>query len=173
MRLFHCRHTKHTKKSKSGLSSLEMIAVFMVFMLMLGFFFDTFNVLNQHYVASREANIITRQIAVQGGVGTSEPAHLTRMGQQYQTSLAINHRARERLSGMGVDSFDLYLKPNEEGMETGWYELTPSAVVSIPYQENFEFMLEYEYEWTLMGQMIPGMGGSRTRTIQRSAVSEI
>lgn len=167
------KHKKQGKFKKAGISSLEMIAVFMMFMLMLGFFFDTFTLLNQHYVASREANIITRQIATQGGVNTMQPYSHSRFGQEFQTSLAINRRVNERMRGVGVDDYSLYLNRNVEGMHSGWMELTPAARLPIPYQENFEFILEYEYEWQLMGQMVPGMGGTRTRRIQRSAVSEI
>lgn len=161
------------KPRKAGISSLEMIAVFMMFMLMLGFFFDTFTLLNQHYVASREANIVTRQIAIQGGVGTRQPFSHVRYGQSYETSLSIHRRVRNRMRGVGVDDYSIYLNPNEEGVHTGWIEIRPSSTIPIPYQENFEFLLEYEYEWQMMGQMIPGMGGTRTRRIQRSAVSEI
>lgn len=166
-------HELKTKKQKKGMNSLEFVFALIVVILALGFFFDTFTILNQHYVASREANIITRQISIQGGVGIQQPTSFNDFGVDYATSGDINYRINEHLKGVGVDKHTMYVRPTDPDIETAWTELSPAAVLNIPYQENFEFLLEYEYEWVVMGQMVPGMKGPRTRTIERSAVSEV
>lgn len=163
------------KTEKKGMNTLEFMFIMLIFMLMLGFFFDMFIILNQHYVAEREASIITRQIAMQGGVEVHEPSNYNRFGQDYATSLNIHQRVNNRLDGVNIENYTLYINRHSNDTEDSWMELTPGTILPIPYQENFEFVLEYEYEWLVMGQFldIPGLGDARTRKVQRSAVSEL
>lgn len=159
--------------SKRGVTSLEMIAIFVIFMSMFGFFLDMFTMLNQHYVVAREVNVVTRQLAVQGGVSPRAPAdNFNRFAKTYGTGQDIHLRLRENLGGVGITNYHVYIKPQTGSATVNGVELKPATTLAIPYQDNFELQLTYDYEWKLMGQLIPGMGGTRTRTVQRSAVSE-
>ena len=162
------------KRKKSGMNVLEFLVIVLIFMLMFAFFFDSFVILNQHNVATREANIVTRQIAMQGGVGNYEPAGYNRFGQDYETSFKIHQRVKNRLEGVNVENYKMYIERHgDDPLTAGHTEITTGSSIPIPYQESFEFVLQYEYKWGVLGQFIPGLDKARTRTINRSGVSEL
>ena len=161
-------------QSKRGFNTLEMIAIVIIFLTMFGFFLDTFNILNQHYVASREANIVTRQLAVQGGVTHNKPYNYDRYGQKYVTVSQLQQRVLNNLDGVGTEpNAKLYVTaygPNRAVVKSA--SISTGDIIQMEYQQPFTLQLSYEYKWQIMGQMIPGMGGVRTRHIERSSVSE-
>lgn len=163
---------KGKKHDKSGAVSIEMVAVFLIFMMMLGFFFDTFTILNKQYVASKQANILSRQIAVQGGVYDRQPQDYERFGQDFVVTGELIAGTRQKLGGVGIEDFELGVHVPKRYAEGAYLQLQPNNGVKLAYGERFEFKLDFKYEWQVMGQMIPGMGGEKTRTIIRSAVSE-
>lgn len=162
---------RYNKKDKKGLGAIEFVVIMTIFIMILGFFIDAFIILNQHYVASREVNIVTRQIAMQGGVNTSEPTGYNRFGQDYGTGVVIHKRLNKRLGGVDIDGYRVLINPQYQ--HGGWQELTTASQIELDYQENFELTLQYKYEWFITGQLIPGVGGERTRTLIRSSVSEL
>ena len=161
-------------KNKKGMGTIEFIVVMTIFIGIFGFFIDSFYILNQHYVASREVNIVTRQVAMQGGVMTSPPEGYNRFGQDYATGVSIHKRVSKRMAGVGAEDYRIMISPHDEnGASLGWQELNSASNIPLPYQENFELALSYKYKWNIMSQIIPGMDGERTTTLVRSGVSEL
>lgn len=165
---------KLKERKKAGVNTLEMIVIVLIFILMFGFFLDVFFVLNQHYVASKEANVITRQLAVQGGTTHFTPHYTMYSGDTYITVPNFYHRVNSRIEGVGAEvNPRIYVTSYEENGAIGSSSaLHDGNEIYMTYQQPFTVQLSYDYKWQIMGQMIPGMGGTRTRNIRRSSVSE-
>lgn len=164
---------KLNNKDKKGITTLEMILIVMMFVFMLGFFLDSFMILNKQLVATKEANMITRQIAVQGGVSPRVPDGYNRFGQNYMNSAQIIKNVDSRLGGVGIDDYKVAIKNKTANNSNEFTLITEKSNVPIEYKDNFEVRMDYQYEWFILGQMVPGMSGENTRTIVRSGVSEL
>lgn len=160
-------------EEKEGINTLEMIAVVLIFVIMLGFFFDTFVILNKQYVASKEMNVATRQIAMQGGIEPVVPDKYNRFGQDYASSPKFIHTIKQNLAGVNITEFEMGVRPDKVGQMGSYREITPGTSAKIEYGDKFTLRLDYQYEWNVMGGIVPGLKGSKTRTIMRSAVSEL
>lgn len=165
--------TQIKNNGKSGVNTLEMIAIALIFMVMFGFFFDTFIILNKQYVASKEMNVATRQIAMQGGLEPVIPEDYNRFGQDYASSPAFFSTITNNLAGVDIVEFEMGLRPDLIGQRGAFYQVTPSTSARIEYGDKFTLRLDYKYKWHVMGGIVPGLKGDKTRTIERSAVSEL
>lgn len=158
---------------KAGVNSLEMVAVFVIFMIMFGFFFDTFIILNKQYVATKEMNVATRQIAMQGGLEPVAPEKYNRFGQEYASSNRFMSTVTRNLNGIGIEEFEIGIRPDTVAQIGNYRIITPSTSAKVEYGDRFSLRLDYEYTWPVMSKIVPGLNGIKIRTIERSAVSEL
>jgi len=162
-------------RSKKGASVLEFAFGLLTFVLLVAFVVDVIIIANKQFVVSQTANEIVRQIAVQGGVMRTAPEGYQGGNNAYVDSgemfvqLSENFRdagMSDRNWSMRLDGYDA------NGVRVQSEDLSNRTNFSVDYRDNFEFEIKYEYNWAIIGQLIPPMRENRDVSQKRSSVSE-
>lgn len=162
------------RNPKKGANAIEVIIGMLIFMLLFGFFFDMFNITTKQFSVDRQIGIVSRTIAVQGGVKRSAPSGYS-ANETYLTATQLHGH-------IGAVMRDINVLPGEYSVRLTRYNannqpvstrtLTATTEFEVDYEQRFEVEIQYSFKWKLMGQLVPGMGGTRTATRKRSNVSE-
>lgn len=162
-------------KSKKGSSVLEFVMGLMIFVMLAGFVVDLVIIANKQFTVSQAANQLVRQISVQGGVKPSAPGGYPGGELAYMDAREMNQFLLEEFNGTGLKGSDwsMALKgfsPNGQAVSTN--TLNSRTNFEVDYRNLFEFEIEYDYNWTIMGQLVPLLKDKTTVVQKRSAVSE-
>lgn len=169
------RQLKQKMKSKKGSSVLEFAFGLLTFVLLFAFAVDIIMITQKQYTVSQTANQLVRQISVQGGVNASAPTGYPGGNQAYMDAREMKTLLQQKMSGSGIsaDKWSMELDGfDRSGNLIASSPLTNATNFEVDYQDLFEFEIEYKYEWTIMGQLVPAMGGENTAVQRRSATSE-
>lgn len=166
---------KRIKNRKKGSSAIEFVVGLLIFVLLMGFFVDMFLITNKQYTVAKQANVITRQLSVQGGVQQAMPPGYSGTNETYVNSRELYYNIRATLDGAGIETEEYSVtltSYDENGSIKEKIPLSPSTSFLVDYQDRFDIRIDYSYEWTITGQLVPGMGNERQSNQVRSSVSE-
>ena len=169
------KELKRKSKSKKGSSVLEFAFGLLTFVLLAAFVVDIIVVTNKQYTVSQTANQIVRQMSVQGGVKPSAPIGYPGGNQAYMDSREMLAYVQSELNGANIKNDEWTMRI--EGFDPNGYpvarnNLSNGTNFEVDYRNLFEFEISYDYKWTIIGQIIPPMGSTRSTLQKRSAVSE-
>lgn len=162
-------------KSKKGSSVLEFAFGLLTFVLLVAFVVDVIIIANKQFVVSQTANDIVRQIAVQGGVMRTAPVGFQGGNNAYVDSgeLFVQLSENFRDSGISDSNWSMRLDGYDaNGVRVQSENLSNRTNFSVDYRNNFEFEIKYQYNWVIIGQLIPPMRANRDASQKRSSVSE-
>lgn len=166
---------KNKSKSKKGASVLEFAMGLLIFVLLFAFAVDIIMITTKQHTVSQTANQIARQIAIQGGVKQSAPTGYPGGDKAYMDSKEMVVYLQEEFKDAGIAPTEWKLELegfSPSGHPVGVRSLTNGTNFEVDYQNLFEFEIEYQYKWNIIGQIIPPMGKMSTSVQKRSAISE-
>lgn len=165
---------KRMENPKKGAHAIEVIIGMLIFILLFGFFFDMFYITNKQFTVDRQIGILSRTIAVQGGVKRSAPTGYSD-NEAYMTSAEMSAHIQRVMRDIDIEPDEYHVmvtRYNEHNQPVDMRALNAATQFEVDYEQRFELYISYNYKWTLMGQLVPGMGGTREAVRRRSNVSE-
>lgn len=169
------KRIKRSLKSKKGSSVLEFALGLLIFVTLAGFVVDAIIIANKQHVVSQTANQLVRQIGVQGGVKPAAPAGYPGGDRAYMDAGEMTQMLEETFGGTGIERKDwsMTLKGfNPSGHAIAERTLNSGTNFEVDYRNLFEFEIKFDYNWTIMGQIIPLLKPKQEVIQKRSAVSE-
>lgn len=163
------------KKSKRGSSVLEFAFGLLTFVMLAAFVVDVVIIATKQFTVSQVSNELSRQIAIQGGVRQSAPAGFPGGQKAYVTSREMHAYIDEALRDTGISSSDWSMQMtgfSPDGYSVQRVSLSDGSNFEVDYRNSFDFTIKYEYNWTIMGQLVPTMNSMREVHQKRGSVSE-
>lgn len=181
--LINNRQIKSTLKNKikrlnnkKGSAMIEYTIGLLLLVTLVCFLFDVIIIAQKQYIVSQQANLLTRELAVQGGVLTTVPQGFHGNDINYIRSSEMYTAVKNNLEKAGISTTKGEWSVNiitytKSGAIASNNNLSSSSNIKADYGIPIDVTINFKYNWTLFSQIMPGLSQISANT-SRHSVSE-
>jgi len=162
--------------NKKGSAMIEYTIGLLLLVSLVCFLFDVIIIAQKQYIVSQQANLLARELGVQGGVYSTVPQGFPGSDTNYVRSSEMYNSIQKNLENAGFSTakqewsvkITTYTKT---GAVASSSNLGQSSQIKADYGIPIDVTITFKYKWTLWGQIFPGLSQITSNT-SRHSVSE-
>lgn len=162
--------------NKKGSAMIEYTIGLLLLVTLVCFLFDVIVIAQKQYIVSQQANLLARELAVQGGVSTRIPTGFPGNDTNYISSSEMYTAVKNNLEKAGFSTTKgewsvNVVTYNKSGGVASNSTLSSVSSITADYGVPIDVTINFKYKWTLWGQIVPGLSQISANT-SRHSVSE-
>lgn len=162
--------------NKKGSAMIEYTIGLLLLVTLVCFLFDVIIIAQKQYVVSQQANLLARELAVQGGVYPSVPQGFPGNDTNYIRTSEMYSAVKNNLEKAGFSTTKGEWSVNvitytKTGAIASNGTLGSTSSIKADYGIPIDVTINFKYKWTLWGQIVPGLSQISANT-SRHSVSE-
>ncbi|HCL4480276.1 TPA: hypothetical protein N2D99_002364 [Clostridium botulinum] len=161
-------------KDKKGSAMIEYCIGLFILVIFICFLTDVIIIAQKQFIVSQQANTLSRQLGIQGGIRTSAPIGYPGGERAYADSREVFDKLNKNFSNAGLKNseWDIILVAYDKyGNESYRTNLNDRTIFTVDYRGSMNINITYKYKWSIWGQIVPGLK-EQTRTTNRHTISE-